>query len=53
MSPVRSLVRSRLPLLSWLPTYTATDALSDLIAGVTVGLTVIPQGDVAHDPSLN
>ena len=52
MSPVRSLVRSRLPLLSWLPTYTATDALSDLIAGVTVGLTVIPQGDVPHKPQL-
>ena len=53
MSPVMSLVRSRLPLLSWLPTYTATDALSDLIAGFTVGLTVIPQGDVPHNVNLS
>ncbi|CAK1596661.1 unnamed protein product [Parnassius mnemosyne] len=33
----------RLPILSWLPKYTMRNGLSDLIAGVTVGLTVIPQ----------
>lgn len=34
----------RLPILTWLPKYNATDAIGDLIAGITVGLTVIPQG---------
>ena len=43
---------SRLPLLTWLPGYNVSDAVSDLIAGVTVGLTVIPQGDIDHqDPA--
>ena len=34
----------RLPILEWLPKYDKVKAVSDLIAGVTVGLTVIPQG---------
>ncbi|XP_017470316.1 PREDICTED: sodium-independent sulfate anion transporter-like [Rhagoletis zephyria] len=34
----------RLPILQWLPRYTRSDAIGDLIAGITVGLTVIPQG---------
>ena len=38
-------VTSKLPILSWLPGYTRHDAVSDAIAGVTVGLTVIPQGE--------
>ncbi|XP_033160778.1 sodium-independent sulfate anion transporter isoform X2 [Drosophila mauritiana] len=33
-----------LPGLKWLHGYTGQDAVSDLIAGVTVGLTVLPQG---------
>ncbi|ALC38932.1 CG9702 [Drosophila busckii] len=37
-------LKRRLPILSWLPKYNASDALGDLIAGLTVGLTVIPQG---------
>lgn len=36
-------VRRRLPVLWWLPRYTSQDGLGDLVAGVTVGLTVIPQ----------
>ena len=43
-----SCLKSRLPVLSWLPGYTSSQALSDLIAGLTVGLTVIPQGDVMY-----
>ncbi|XP_053970200.1 sodium-independent sulfate anion transporter [Anastrepha ludens] len=34
----------RLPIVEWLPRYTRSDAIGDLIAGITVGLTVIPQG---------
>lgn len=34
----------RFPILTWLPRYTRSDAIGDLIAGITVGLTVIPQG---------
>lgn len=33
----------RLPILSWLPTYDSSMAVGDLVAGITVGLTVIPQ----------
>ncbi|XP_026729166.1 sodium-independent sulfate anion transporter-like [Trichoplusia ni] len=33
----------RLPILQWLPKYTARHGLADAIAGITVGLTVIPQ----------
>lgn len=33
----------RVPILRWLPTYTRQDAVGDLVAGITVGLTVIPQ----------
>lgn len=32
-----------MPILNWLPRYDGHDALGDLVAGVTVGLTVIPQ----------
>lgn len=38
------LVRERVPIVRWLPTYSSNDFISDLIAGVTVGLTVMPQG---------
>ncbi|XP_054736000.1 sodium-independent sulfate anion transporter isoform X1 [Anastrepha obliqua] len=33
-----------LPGIKWLHGYTAQDAIADLIAGITVGLTVLPQG---------
>lgn len=33
----------RLPIIHWLRNYSTDDAIGDLIAGVTVGLTVIPQ----------
>ncbi|XP_061395026.1 sodium-independent sulfate anion transporter-like [Musca vetustissima] len=34
----------RLPILTWLPKYNRDDFVGDLMAGITVGLTVIPQG---------
>lgn len=36
-------IYKRVPILNWLPRYTCHDGLGDLVAGVTVGLTVIPQ----------
>lgn len=39
----RRFLRKRLPIAKWLPVYNSKKALADLIAGVTVGLTVIPQ----------
>ncbi|XP_046393546.1 sodium-independent sulfate anion transporter-like [Ischnura elegans] len=36
-------LRRRLPITQWLPHYNKEDAVGDLVAGVTVGLTVIPQ----------
>ncbi|XP_037349251.1 sodium-independent sulfate anion transporter [Talpa occidentalis] len=36
-------VQRRLPLLAWLPDYSARQLRMDLIAGLSVGLTVIPQ----------
>ncbi|KAF4519538.1 hypothetical protein B566_EDAN009441 [Ephemera danica] len=36
-------LRQRVPIVAWLPSYDRTKFICDLIAGVTVGLTVIPQ----------
>lgn len=33
----------RVPVLQWLPNYSRNYLLSDLVAGITVGVTVIPQ----------
>jgi sodium-independent sulfate anion transporter 11 len=48
-------IRKRLPILEWLPLYNVEFAISDFIAGLTVGLTAIPQGIayalVAHLPA--
>ncbi|XP_018563097.1 sodium-independent sulfate anion transporter-like isoform X2 [Anoplophora glabripennis] len=40
----RKLLKKRLPIIAWLPTYTIGTLLHDLLAGFTVGLTQIPQG---------
>ncbi|XP_047529825.1 sodium-independent sulfate anion transporter [Vanessa atalanta] len=37
------LMYKRLPIAQWLPEYNSEKALADFIAGITVGLTVIPQ----------
>ncbi|KAE8736937.1 hypothetical protein FOCC_FOCC017606 [Frankliniella occidentalis] len=39
----RKMLVKRVPILGWLPRYNGTAAVADLVAGVTVGLTVIPQ----------
>ncbi|GAB0095086.1 sodium-independent sulfate anion transporter [Sergentomyia squamirostris] len=39
----KKVLYKRLPILNWLPKYTSSDALGDIVAGITVGLTVIPQ----------
>nr|CAD7588522.1 unnamed protein product [Timema genevievae] len=41
---LRKVVRRNIPILTWLPKYNLDTFVSDLIAGVTVGLTVMPQG---------
>ncbi|RZC39830.1 Sulfate tra GLY domain containing protein, partial [Asbolus verrucosus] len=40
----RKLIYKRVPILTWLPKYNVSSAISDFVAGLTVGLTVIPQG---------
>ncbi|KAH8417090.1 hypothetical protein KR222_002956 [Zaprionus bogoriensis] len=49
------ILRRRLPILNWLPDYSSNDAIFDLVAGVSVGLTVIPQAlayaDIAGLPA--
>lgn len=37
-------VKKRIPILKWLPEYNSEKLVSDMIAGITVGLTVMPQG---------
>uniref|UniRef100_A0A1A9X3Y8 Uncharacterized protein n=1 Tax=Glossina brevipalpis TaxID=37001 RepID=A0A1A9X3Y8_9MUSC len=39
----RKILQKRLPVTQWLPKYSLDDAVGDLVAGITVGLTVIPQ----------
>ncbi|GFY43458.1 sodium-independent sulfate anion transporter [Trichonephila inaurata madagascariensis] len=39
-----NLLKRRVPIIEWLPKYSIEDLKGDLIAGMTVALTVIPQG---------
>lgn len=39
----KKLLYKRIPIIAWLPEYNGNYAISDLLAGITVGLTVIPQ----------
>lgn len=39
----KRLLHKRIPVTRWLPEYNSEKAIADLIAGITVGLTVIPQ----------
>ncbi len=38
-----SVLSGRLPILNWLPGYRLDAATADVLAGLTVGMTVIPQ----------
>ncbi|XP_067006365.1 sodium-independent sulfate anion transporter [Anabrus simplex] len=40
---VKREVKKRIPILTWLPQYNSEKLISDIIAGITVGLTVMPQ----------
>lgn len=40
----RDYIVRRLPVLDWLPRYKPTWILQDALAGITVGLTAVPQG---------
>lgn len=40
----KQILRNRLPILKWVPTYRLSYLFYDFIAGLTVGLTAIPQG---------
>lgn len=40
----RKNVARKFPIIDWLPKYTVGKGISDFIAGLTVGLTLIPQG---------
>ncbi|XP_018566409.1 sodium-independent sulfate anion transporter [Anoplophora glabripennis] len=42
-SRIKKLLQKRLHILQWLPNYTKNDILADFIAGLTVGLTMMPQ----------
>lgn len=44
MDRIKGLPKRVLPIITWLPKYNVQFAIRDLIAGLTVGLTVIPQG---------
>lgn len=37
-------LKSRLPILEWLQKYNISTLAYDIVAGISVGLTVIPQG---------
>lgn len=41
---IKKLLKRRLPITSWLPQYKKAFIFGDIIAGITVGLTVVPQG---------
>lgn len=38
-----TLLSRRLPIINWVRRYTLKDAISDFIAGITLGLTMVPQ----------
>lgn len=43
LDQLKNRVNRYVPITAWLPKYNYEDAISDLIAGITIGLTMIPQ----------
>ncbi|XP_043784678.1 sodium-independent sulfate anion transporter-like isoform X1 [Apis laboriosa] len=41
---LKQLLLRRIPILAWIPQYSSSKLLQDILAGLTVGLTAIPQG---------
>lgn len=39
----RRVLEQRLPIISWAPRYNRLSAIADLVAGITLGLTLVPQ----------
>lgn len=45
MAPkVKKFLKQRVPITGWLPLYNSEKFICDVIAGITVGLTLMPQG---------
>lgn len=44
LKSIAGFTRKKLFILQWIPTYSSQDFVGDLLAGLTIGLTVIPQG---------
>lgn len=42
-NPAIDFIKKRIHIVNWLPNYSKNDVLADFIAGLTVGLTMIPQ----------
>ncbi|XP_049948395.1 sodium-independent sulfate anion transporter [Schistocerca serialis cubense] len=40
---IKTVIRRRIPIVQWLPRYSKMRAVSDAVAGITVGLTMMPQ----------
>lgn len=43
MDRIKSILFARIPITQWAPKYNSKKLVSDVIAGFTVGLTVMPQ----------
>lgn len=43
ISKIKEIVKQRIHILSWITSYNRNILISDFIAGVTLGLTIIPQ----------
>ena len=41
---LKKTIKNRIPISVWLPRYNSEKLICDMIAGITVGLTVMPQG---------